>query len=304
MTNANYVLEVKNLSKNFKEKKVIDNASFAINRNSIVGIIGKNGAGKTTLMRMIMGFLKADKGEITVDGEKVSFGETSGKIAFMSDVPVFYDYMTACEYMKFVAELKGIEKTKISDVISKYLDAVGLVESKDKKIGGFSRGMRQRLGIAQCLIGNPSIIIFDEPMSALDPGGRAEVIEIMKRIKERTSILLSTHLVSDIEKLCDDVIILENGETKKMEKDRRENLFGKSKMIEISFDFQQEDEMNLLEEKLKNMGAECKKNGNELYVIDSNNIFLKEIYTYFSKESSLHYPVSIRSLSTNVEDLI
>ena len=206
------VLEIKNLSKKFGAKQVIDDISFSIPEGSIFGFIGGNGAGKTTTMKMILGLLQADQGEIKVCDETVKFGETATNkhIGYLADVPEFYHYMRPKEYLRLCGEIAGLSKSEISERSKRLLDLVGL-NKVNRKIGGFSRGMKQRLGVAQALITNPKLLILDEPTSALDPIGRKEILDIMKAISSETTVIFSTHILSDVERVCDQVAVLHGG---------------------------------------------------------------------------------------------
>ena len=207
------VLEIKNLCKSFGDLSVIDNLSIKVEENSVFGFIGKNGAGKTTTMKMILGFLKADKGEIYICGEKVEFGnnKTNKYIGYLPDVPEYYGYMTPKEYLKLCGEICGMNKEKIREKSDELLHLVGLEDNKNRRIKGFSRGMKQRLGIAQALLNEPKLLICDEPTSALDPVGRKDILDILLKVKDRTTIIFSTHILSDVERVCDNIGVLNNG---------------------------------------------------------------------------------------------
>ncbi|MFD3445731.1 ATP-binding cassette domain-containing protein [Microbacteriaceae bacterium 4G12] len=206
------ILQVQNLSKSFGSDKVIHDLSFNVPEHSIFGFIGKNGAGKTTTMKMVLGLLKADSGSIFVCGEKVSFGQTKTNqyIGYLPDVPEFYSYMRPKEYLKLCGEITGLSNDKIQLRSEELLTLVGL-QGVNKKIGGFSRGMKQRLGIAQALLNEPKLLICDEPTSALDPVGRKEILDILQQVKGKTTVLFSTHILSDVERICDHIAVLNNG---------------------------------------------------------------------------------------------
>ncbi len=206
------VLELKNVSKSFGSLEVLKGLSFAVPEGSVFGFIGKNGAGKTTTMKMILGFLPVSGGEISVCGEKVRFGETRTNryIGYLPDVPEYYGYMRPKEYLKLCGEIIGQKSGDTIRQSEELLSLVGL-EGINRKISGFSRGMKQRLGIAQALIGAPRLLICDEPTSALDPVGRREILDILHKIKDRTTIVFSTHILSDVERVCDTVGILDKG---------------------------------------------------------------------------------------------
>ena len=206
------MLHITDLHKCFGDKDVLRGINLSVPEHSIYGFIGKNGAGKTTTMKTILGLLKADSGEIIVNGEKVVYGETSTNqyIGYLPDVPEFYSFMTALEYLRFCGEITGIKRAECDFRSKELLELVGLGDEKHR-IKGFSRGMKQRLGIAQALLNSPKLLICDEPTSALDPVGRKEILDILLTVREQTTVLFSTHILSDVERICTDVAFLNNG---------------------------------------------------------------------------------------------
>ena len=208
------VLDVKAVKKHFGSKTVLDGVSFSVPENCIFGFIGRNGAGKTTTMRAVLGLLKTDGGEIRVCGETVRYGRTpkSGSIGFLPDVPEFYGYMNAREYLMLCGEITGIDRRTLKTRCGELLEMVGL-DRETHRIKGYSRGMKQRLGIAQALINRPKLLICDEPTSALDPVGRKEILDIISAAKEQTAVVFSTHILTDVERICSRVAFLEGGKT-------------------------------------------------------------------------------------------
>ncbi|MBS5453283.1 MAG: ABC transporter ATP-binding protein [Ruminococcus sp.] len=206
------MLRITDLHKRFGDKEVLRGLNLTVPEHSVYGFIGKNGAGKTTTMKTILGLLKADSGEIIVGGEKVVYGQTSTNqyIGYLPDVPEFYPFMTAPEYLRFCGEITGMKKAECDDRCKKLLELVGLSDEKHR-IKGFSRGMKQRLGIAQALLNRPKLLICDEPTSALDPVGRKEILDILLTVRQQTTVLFSTHILSDMERICTDVAFLNNG---------------------------------------------------------------------------------------------
>lgn len=207
------MLKIENLKKSFGDKEVLKGISLSVPEKSIFGFIGKNGAGKTTTMKTILGLMKADEGEIYVSGEKVIYGETSTNqyIGYLPDVPEYYSFMNPSEYLRFCGEITGLSKAENIKRSEELLELVGLKGEKHK-IKGFSRGMKQRLGIAQALLNRPKLLICDEPTSALDPVGRKEILDILMAVKEETTVLFSTHILSDVERICTDIAFINNGE--------------------------------------------------------------------------------------------
>ena len=206
------VLTIDNLYKNFGSQKIISNLSFSVPENTIYGFLGQNGAGKTTTMKMVLGLLKPTSGHISVLGETVTYGQTKTNrhIGFLPDIPAFYNYMKPSEYLALCGEITKLDKKISKAKSSELLSLVGL-DNANKRIGGFSRGMKQRLGIAQALLNEPKLLICDEPTSALDPIGRKEVLDIMQSVRGKTTIVFSTHILSDVERICDHVAVLDKG---------------------------------------------------------------------------------------------
>lgn len=206
------ILEISHVTKSFGANKVINNLSFSVPEHSVFGFIGQNGAGKTTTMKMVLGLLKADSGEIFVNGEKVTFGQnkTNRFIGYLPDVPEFYGFMTPVEYLAMCGEITGMNREDIRKKSARLLELVGL-DAANKRIHGFSRGMKQRLGVAQALLNSPKLLISDEPTSALDPVGRKEILDILYSVRKDTTVVFSTHILSDVERICDQIAFLHEG---------------------------------------------------------------------------------------------
>lgn len=207
------ILTLSHVSKAFGSNKVIDDLSFSVADHEIFGFIGKNGAGKTTTMKMILGLLPYDRGEIVFNGQRVTFGgvKTNRDIGYLPDVPQFYPFMTPREYLKLCGKIRGLSPGENTQRGAELLDFVGLQGAADKRIQGFSRGMSQRLGIAQALLGNPKLLICDEPTSALDPQGRMEVLELMVKAREKATVVFSSHILNDVENICDKIALVHKG---------------------------------------------------------------------------------------------
>lgn len=206
------ILTLSHVSKAFGRYQVIKDLKLTIPEHTVYGFIGQNGAGKTTTMKMILGLLKADTGVITVNGEQVLYGQnhTNQYIGYLPDVPEFYGFLTPMEYLELCGEITGMERRKIRMRSEEMLELVGLSKER-KRIQGFSRGMKQRLGIAQALLNQPRLLICDEPTSALDPVGRKEILDILHTVKEDTTVMFSTHILSDVERICDEIAFLHDG---------------------------------------------------------------------------------------------
>ncbi len=212
MSNNADAIKVTALSKSFGDKRILDYLNFNVPMNAIAGFLGPNGAGKTTTLRMILGLLPAPKGKIELLGHKIPSERTEAleKIGAVVENPSFIDTMTAYENLKWYGSLyKSVEKNRIYEVI----EMVGLKEATNQKFGTFSSGMKQRLGVAFSLLHKPELLILDEPTSGMDPAGRVQMRDILLNIheNEKTSIFLSSHLLDEVQKLCNYVVIINKG---------------------------------------------------------------------------------------------
>jgi len=201
-----------NLSRSFNHTTILHNLNLTVNKGEVYGFIGKNGAGKTTTINLLLSLIESDHGTIFVNDKEIEFKDQSYKrnIGYVPDVPVFPGYMSSKEYLMFTLDIFGMKTGEYNKVIQEVLDFVDLPNNK-KKISSFSRGMKQRLAIAQALIHNPEIIIMDEPTSALDPIGRNDVMNIIYKLRGSKTIFYSTHILEDVERVCDKIGILDNG---------------------------------------------------------------------------------------------
>ncbi|KGR74218.1 ABC transporter ATP-binding protein [Ureibacillus sinduriensis] len=202
-------LEIKNVAKAYKNKKVVNNFNMEMRTGECVGLIGPNGAGKSTLIKMIADIIKPDNGEIILNGTKIT--NMKKEIGYLPQYPAFYNWMTAKETLEFMGQLSCVKKAELTLRIPEILRKVGLHGAQNDKVGTFSGGMKQRLGIAQALLHKPSLVIMDEPVSALDPIGRREVLNIIQDIKKETTILFSTHILNDAEEICERFVVMKEG---------------------------------------------------------------------------------------------
>ena len=206
-------IECRGLTKHYGNITALDNLDLVVKERSVFGFLGPNGAGKTTTIKLLTGLSLPDKGRAWVNGKEVLPGDTSflEGVGFLPDVPAFYSWRTGRQYLKFVGELHSLEPSEIETRCGELLELVNLKKASRRKIGGYSRGMRQRLGIAQALINKPKVLFMDEPTSALDPVGRRDVLELIERLGKDTTIFMSTHILSEVERVCDTVGIIDRG---------------------------------------------------------------------------------------------
>ncbi len=208
------MLIVDHISKNFGALQAVDNVSFAINQGDIVGFLGKNGAGKSTLMRIITSFLAPSTGKIFIDGDDISKQPLTirEKIGYLPETPPLYNNMTVMQYLKFAAEIKGVSVKKQKLQIEKVLEECNLAEAKHKTIATLSKGYKQRVGIAQAIIHEPKLLILDEPTSGLDPIQIQQVLTLIKSQGDQRTVLMSTHSLTEIEKIAQRILLIKSGQ--------------------------------------------------------------------------------------------
>ncbi|MBU3092832.1 ABC transporter ATP-binding protein [Clostridium sp. CM028] len=231
------MLKVVNINKKYGDFEVLKDISFEIKKGTIYGFLGPNGAGKTTTMNILSGLIDFNGGEIHLDGGdfKKNKRQLLRKVGYLPQNPVFYNYMSANEYLHFIGEIANMTEKNIRERTVEILEIVKLTEVAKRKIGQYSGGMKQRLGIAVALFNKPEIVFLDEPTSALDPEGRMEILEFIKDLRSNgTTVFISTHILSDIERICDEVSILDKGQI--LISDNLESL--KSKYIQPIFDIE------------------------------------------------------------------
>lgn len=203
------MITIKNISKDYGSAKVVDKVNIKIDKGQIFGFLGPNGAGKTTLMKMIVGITNPDKGEILINIKNIKEPKNREIIGYMPEDPYFYEHLTALELLIF---LKDLFKNKTQEKPETILGLVGLGKAKNKKIGEFSKGMKQRLGLAQAIINDPEYLFLDEPLDGLDPIGRKEFKEIILSLKKRgKTVFFNSHILADVEEICDQIGVINNG---------------------------------------------------------------------------------------------
>lgn len=206
------MIEVKNITKHYGKQTALDDISFTLQKGDIMGFLGPNGAGKSTTMNIITGYISSDSGDVFINGINILDDPTSAKknIGYLPEIPPLYNDMIVEKYLSFMFELKRVRLTK-KDHISEICKKVGIDDVKDRIIKHLSKGYRQRVGIAQALLGNPPVIILDEPTVGLDPAQIIEIRKLIRELGEKHTIILSSHVLSEIEAVCDKIIIINNG---------------------------------------------------------------------------------------------
>lgn len=232
----NSILKLEKITKIYGEKVVVRNASFEIEKGKVYGLLGPNGAGKTTIMKIIMNQVKCDRGYIACDSNL--------KIKYLQDVPEFYEFYSVCEYLNFILDICHYSKDK-QVRINEILSLLNLSDYKDVKIKLLSRGLRQKVGIASVIIDEPDVLILDEPISALDPIGRKEMFNVILSLKSKVTIIFSSHILNDIERVCDHVILINNGKIVLNKSIQDIELEKKSLLVA----FKSKEDLNIVKEK-------------------------------------------------------
>ena len=206
-------IQIEGLVKTFGEVRALDGLSLSVEAGSVFGFLGPNGAGKTTTIRILTGLARATAGQAWVDGVKVTTGRlhAAGHVGYLPQDPSFYPWMTGREMLDHVARVFGLPSQERKARIKELLELTGLTKAARRRIGGYSGGMRHRLGIAQALMNRPAVLLLDEPVSSLDPVGRKELLELIERLRGQCTVLMSTHILADVERVCDTVGIINQG---------------------------------------------------------------------------------------------
>lgn len=207
------MIACEHVTKDYGSVKALRDLSFAIEAGGCVGFLGPNGAGKTTAIRILTGLARASSGRATVAGLDVarSGPEVRRRIGYLAQSPAFYNYMTGEGFLLFVAGLFGLTGRLGRARAEEMLRLTGLWEARRRAIGGYSGGMRQRLGLAQALLGRPELVFLDEPVSALDPVGRHEILTLLEGLKTETTVFMSSHILADVERVADQLVIIHEG---------------------------------------------------------------------------------------------
>ncbi|MBP1970594.1 ABC-2 type transport system ATP-binding protein [Virgibacillus natechei] len=293
------LLTVSNLSKRYDSKPVVNNVSFSIDSGKCIALIGPNGAGKTTILRTLAGLLHSTSGSFQL-GDMKTTGDIRKYIGYLPQHPVFYSWMTGREFLVYSGELALLSKTDANNRADELLDKVGIFDAKDKRIGKYSGGMKQRLGIAQALIHKPELLLLDEPVSSLDPIGRREILTMMEELKEEMSILFSTHILSDADEVSDELLLLHQGEI--VESGSMNTLRQKYQTAKIELEFQ--SDIGKYKDKIDQLSAITNSyiDRNVLHVTATD--ILKARQEIFTAASGGYWPLTSFTLNrASLEDM-
>ena len=210
---AGLAIEARGLTKRYGDVLALDALDLAVPTGSVFGFLGPNGAGKTTTLRLLTGLSRPTAGTAVVAGVEVGRGGTdlARRIGYLDQDPRFYGWMTGRELLTFVGRAYGLAGATLRSRVDEVLETVGLADAAQRRVGGYSGGMRQRLGVGQAVLPRPAVLFLDEPVSALDPEGRRDTLELIGRLRGASTVLMSTHILTDVERICDRVAILDHG---------------------------------------------------------------------------------------------
>ncbi len=232
------MIEIKDLVKVYGDKKAVNGISFTVEDGEVLGFLGPNGAGKSTTMNILTGYLSSTSGSVRVNGFDILENPEEAKkcIGYLPELPPLYMDMTVLEYLNFICDLKKVPKVERKVQLAKILSMVKITDVAERLIGNLSKGYKQRVGIAQALVGNPSILILDEPTVGLDPNQIQEIRKLVKGLAKHHTVIISSHILSEIQAMCDRVVIINHGRVAAIDTitDLSKKLSGKSKLL-LSF---------------------------------------------------------------------
>jgi ABC-2 type transport system ATP-binding protein len=290
-------IEVQNVSKSYGTQKALDNVSFSIKKGEIVGFLGPNGAGKSTLMKVLTTFIEADSGAATVNGNDVNSAQKAVQqsVGYLPEHNPLYLDLYVREYLEFNADVYKIPKSRIEEVIQ----LTGLSPESHKKIGQLSKGYRQRVGLATAFLHNPEVLILDEPTTGLDPNQLVEIRELIKNIGKDKTVFLSTHIMQEVEAICDRVIIINNGKIvtdKKLDKLVSEE---KEQIIEVEFDKAIDETILAI---LPNIKTYKNTNGNLWEIVFSTEVDMRPALFDFATNNGLK-TLQLNQKNKNLEQI-
>ena len=302
------MIEVKNLVKKYGNHLAVDHLNFTIEEGHIYGFLGPNGAGKSTTMNIMTGYLGATEGEVLINGHDIlkEPEEAKKQIGYLPELPPLYMEMTVREYLEFVAELKGIAKNKREESINEVEKMVKIWEVENRLIRNLSKGYRQRVGLAQAVLGFPEIIILDEPSVGLDPKQIIEIRELIRQLAKKHTVILSSHILAEVREVCDYILIISKG--KLVASDTPENLernLGDSDLIEIETKASPDEVRRILEtvDGIRSISTKYLENGiTWAQIQEKKNTDIREkVFQAFAQN---HQPLlKLNPLQVSLEDV-
>ena len=300
------MIEINNLVKKYGEHVAVDHLSLTVEPGKIYGFLGPNGAGKSTTMNIITGYLGATSGTVTINGHDIFKEPEEAKkcVGYLPEIPPLYADMTVLEYLNFVAELKKLQKSLRKRYVEEAMETTGILDVKNRMIRNLSKGYRQRVGFAQAILGYPEIIILDEPTVGLDPKQIIEIRDLIKKLGEKHTVILSSHILTEISAVCDHVFIISKG--KLVASDSTENLLDQmsgAQEIELTVRSEADRAKALLEEIEYVDHADLKdaKEGSILIRAKSGNDIREEVFRLMAEN---HIPViEMRTVTKSLEDV-
>lgn len=300
------MIEINNLVKKYGEHVAVDHLSLTVEPGKIYGFLGPNGAGKSTTMNIITGYLGATSGTVTISGHDIFKEPEEAKkcVGYLPEIPPLYADMTVLEYLNFVAELKKLQKSLRKRYVEEAMETTGILDVKNRMIRNLSKGYRQRVGFAQAILGYPEIIILDEPTVGLDPKQIIEIRDLIKKLGEKHTVILSSHILTEISAVCDHVFIISKG--KLVASDSTENLLDQmsgAQEIELTVRSEADRAKALLEEIEYVDHADLKdaKEGSILIRAKSGNDIREEVFQLMAEN---HIPVlEMRTVTKSLEDV-
>ncbi len=300
------MIEIDNLVKKYGEHVAVDHLSLTVEPGKIYGFLGPNGAGKSTTMNIITGYLGATSGTVTINGHDIFKEPEEAKkcVGYLPEIPPLYADMTVLEYLNFVAELKKLQKSLRKRYVEEAMETTGILDVKNRMIRNLSKGYRQRVGFAQAILGYPEIIILDEPTVGLDPKQIIEIRDLIKKLGEKHTVILSSHILTEISAVCDHVFIISKG--KLVASDSTENLLDQmsgAQEIELIVRSEADRAKALLEEIEYVDHADLKdaKEGSILIRAKSGNDIREEVFQLMAEN---HIPVlEMRTVTKSLEDV-
>ena len=302
------MIEVSNLVKKYGDHTAVDHLSFQIEKGKIYGFLGPNGAGKSTTMNMITGYIASTEGKVMIDGHDILEEPEAAKkcIGYLPEMPPLYFDMTVLEYMKFAADLKKIPRNQKDKQIKEVMDMVKITDMKDRLIKNLSKGYRQRVGLAQAILGYPEVIILDEPTVGLDPKQIIEIRELIRQLAKKHTVILSSHILAEVREVCDYILIISKG--KLVASDTPENLernLGDSDLIEVETKASPDEVRRILEtvDGIRSISTKHLENGiTWAQVQEKKNTDIREkVFQAFAQN---HQPLlKLNPLQVSLEDV-